>query len=62
MTSSRLFFEAERVNIEVKCPALDEHITEAIHCYNQAVKAYQKEGQVNFFISNNHNLKWQKIC
>lgn len=42
--AARLFFETEKVNVDVKCAALEEHITEAIHCYNQAVKAHQKEG------------------
>ena len=40
----RLFFHAEKVNIDAKCAALDEHLPEAIHCYNQAIKGYTKEG------------------
>jgi len=40
-----LFFHAEKVNIDAKCAALDEHLPEAIHCYNQAIKGYTKEGE-----------------
>ncbi len=43
--AARLFFDAERQNVEVKCPALEEHLTEAIHCFNQAVKIHKRDGQ-----------------
>ena len=46
--TNRLFFQAEKVNIDAKCASLDEHLPEAVHCYNQAVKGYAKEGmQIN---------------
>ncbi|XP_066921061.1 40-kDa huntingtin-associated protein-like [Clytia hemisphaerica] len=45
LEAARLFFQAEKVNIDAKCAALDEHLPEAIHCYNQAVKGYSKEGR-----------------
>jgi len=47
LEAARLFFEAERINIDVRCPALDEHLTEAVHCYNQSIKLYQKEGNIS---------------
>eukprot|EP00794_Sanderia_malayensis_P018904 gene18904-20807_t len=42
--AARLFFNAEKQNVDVKCPALEEHLVEAIHCYNQAIKIYKREG------------------
>ena len=39
------------MNIDAKCAALDEHLPEAIHCYNQAVKGYAKEGNAYSLIS-----------
>ena len=44
--AARLFFKAEKDNVEVSCPALEEHLTEAIHCYNQAIKIYNREGHL----------------
>lgn len=41
--AARLFFKAEKDNVEVSCPAFEEHLTEAIHCYNQAIKIYKRE-------------------
>ena len=49
---NRLFFQAEKVNIDAKCASLDEHLPEAIHCYNQAVKGYAKEGRKFIHIFN----------
>eukprot|EP00112_Aurelia_sp_Birch-Aquarium-sp1_P026594 Seg954.4 transcript_id=Seg954.4/GoldUCD/mRNA.D3Y31 product="Factor VIII intron 22 protein" protein_id=Seg954.4/GoldUCD/D3Y31 len=43
--SARLFFKAEKDNSEVNCPAFEEHLTEAIHCFNQAIKIHRREGQ-----------------
>ncbi len=43
--AARLFFDAEKQNVDVKCPALEEHLTEAIHCFNQAIKIHKREGQ-----------------
>ena len=40
------------MNIDAKCASLDEHLPEAIHCYNQAVKGYAKEGRQFFPIFN----------
>ena len=36
--AARLFLKAERENLELKCPSFEEHLTEAVHCYNQAIK------------------------
>lgn len=38
--AARLFLKAERENLELKCPSFEEHLTEAIHCYNQAIKIH----------------------
>lgn len=46
LEAARLFFQAEKESIDMKCVALEEHLTEAIHCYNQAVKGYMKEGNI----------------
>ena len=43
--AARLFFTAEKDNVDVSCPAFEEHLTEAIHCYNQAIKILRREGQ-----------------
>ena len=40
------------MNIDAKCASLDEHLPEAIHCYNQAVKGYAKEGRKFIHIVN----------
>ena len=42
--AARLFFKAEKENVEVSCPAFEEHLTESIHCYNQAIKIHRREG------------------
>ena len=31
------FFKAEKRNVDFCCPALEEHVTESIHLYNQIV-------------------------
>lgn len=55
LQAARLFFETERKNITLRCPALEEHITESIHLYNQIVKLYQKEG--NFGLASLASLE-----
>ena len=42
--SARLFFKAEKLNVEIKCPSFEDQLTEAVHCYNQAIKIYRREG------------------
>ncbi|XP_065064133.1 40-kDa huntingtin-associated protein-like [Rhopilema esculentum] len=44
--AARLFFKAEKENVDVKCPAFEEHLTEATHCFNQAIKIYKREGHL----------------
>ena len=44
LDAARLFFNAEKRNIDLRCPALQEHVTESIHLYNQIVKLYQRQG------------------
>jgi len=53
--AARLFFDAEKKNIELRCPALEEHVIESIHLYNQSVKLYQKEG--NFGLASLTSLE-----
>ncbi|XP_065666722.1 40-kDa huntingtin-associated protein [Hydra vulgaris] len=47
LEAARLFFEAELTNVKMKCPSLEEHLSEAILCYNQAMKVYIKEGNLS---------------
>ena len=42
--AARLFLEAEKNCVELKCPAFEEHLTEAIHLYNQAIKIHCAQG------------------
>lgn len=35
---ARLFLHAEQDSLHLKCPMFQEHLTEAIHCFNQAIK------------------------
>lgn len=42
--AARLFLRAEQENLELGCPAFEEHLTEAIHAYNQAIKVYCSQG------------------
>lgn len=44
LQAARLFFKEEKDNIDLRCVAVQEHVTEAVHLYNQTVKLYQKEG------------------
>ena len=42
--AARLFLEAEKSCVELRCPAFEEHLTEAIHLYNQAIKTHCAQG------------------
>lgn len=42
--AARLFLEAEKCCLELKCPSFEEHLTEAIHLYNQAIKTHCAQG------------------
>jgi len=42
--AARLFLEAEKNCVELRCPAFEEHLTEAIHLYNQAIKTHCAQG------------------
>lgn len=42
--AARLFLEAEKSCLELKCPSFEEHLTEAIHLYNQAIKTQCAQG------------------
>lgn len=42
--AARLFLEAEKSCLELKCPSFEEHLTEAIHLYNQAIKTHCTQG------------------
>ena len=37
---ARLFLHAEQESLHLKCPMFQEHLTEAIHCFNQAIKVF----------------------
>ncbi|EDO43613.1 predicted protein [Nematostella vectensis] len=45
--AARLFLKAEQENLELGCPAFEEHLTEAIHVYNQAIKVYCSQGNTS---------------
>lgn len=42
--AARLFLEAEKNCAELRCPAFEEHLTEAIHLFNQAIKTHCAQG------------------
>jgi len=42
--AARLFLEAEKNCVELRCPAFEEHLTEAIHLFNQAIKTHCAQG------------------
>lgn len=42
--AARLFLEAEKSSVELRCPAFEEHLTEAIHLYNQSIKTHCAQG------------------
>ena len=42
--AARLFLEAEKNCVELRCPTFEEHLTEAIHLYNQAIKTHCAQG------------------
>ena len=42
--AARLFLEAEKSCVELRCPAFEEHLTEAIHLFNQAIKTHCAQG------------------
>ena len=42
--AARLFLEAEKNSVELRCPAFEEHLTEAIHLFNQAIKTHCAQG------------------
>ena len=52
---ARLFLRAEQESLLLKCPMFQEHITEAIHCFNQAIKVLKFEVKllVYFILSYN---------
>ena len=45
--AARLFLHAEQESLLLKCPMFQEHITEAIHCFNQAIKLHCIQGNLN---------------
>ncbi|KXJ25489.1 factor VIII intron 22 protein [Exaiptasia diaphana] len=42
--AARLFLMAEQENLDMGCPSFEEHLTEAIHIYNQAIKVHCSHG------------------
>lgn len=42
--AARLFLEAEKNSVDLRCPAFEEHLTEAIHLFNQAIKTHCAQG------------------
>lgn len=42
--AARLFLQAEKENLEIGCPSFEEHLSEAIHVYNQAIKVHCSQG------------------
>lgn len=42
--AARLFLQAEKSCVELRCPSFEEHITEAIHLFNQAIKTHCAQG------------------
>lgn len=45
--AARLFLQAEQDELHLKCPVFQEHLTEAVHCYNQAIKVHCSHGNLN---------------
>ncbi|XP_028406550.1 factor VIII intron 22 protein-like [Dendronephthya gigantea] len=45
--AARLFLHAEQESILLKCPMFEEHLTEAIHCFNQAIKLHCVQSNLN---------------
>lgn len=42
--AARLFLQAEKSCVELRCPSFEEHLTEAIHLFNQAIKTHCAQG------------------
>ncbi|KAJ7390019.1 hypothetical protein OS493_027543 [Desmophyllum pertusum] len=42
--AARLFLDAEKNSVELRCPVFEEHLTEAIHLFNQAIKTHCAQG------------------
>lgn len=42
--AARLFLDAEKINLELRCPAFEEHLTESLHLYNQAINVHCSQG------------------
>lgn len=44
--AARFFLHAEQEDLQLKCPVFQEHLTEAVHCYNQAIKVHCNQGNL----------------
>jgi hypothetical protein len=54
---ARLFLHAEQESLHLKCPMFQEHLTEAIHCFNQAIKVFSFLFCTLYLMTNSFILK-----